>query len=63
MAPEILTRSGHGKVSLQSRIRFQLFTSMRIRIQEAKPTWNHPDPDPFQLQTLLSQKIEFLHEK
>jgi hypothetical protein len=53
MAPEILTRSGHGKVSLQSRIRIQLFSSLRIRIQVAKSTWIHPDPDP--VQTLLSK--------
>ncbi len=35
----------------------------RIRIQGAKPMWNHADPDPDPCHTLLSQKVELLHEK
>ncbi len=43
------------------RIWIQLFVSMRIRIQGAKPMRIHVDPDPDQ--TFKSQKVEFLQEK
>jgi hypothetical protein len=44
-------------------IRVQLFISMRIRIQVAKPMRIHPDSDPDPGQTSMPQKVEFLHEK
>ncbi len=40
------------------RIRIQLFTSMRMRIQEAKPMRFHANPDLDPGQTLPSQKAE-----
>jgi hypothetical protein len=39
------------------RIRIQHFTSIRIRIQGAKPMRIHADPDPSQ--SLPSQKVGF----
>ena len=47
-------------VSMRIQIWIQLFTSMRIQIQGAKPMRIHADTYPGQ--TLPSQKVESVHE-
>jgi hypothetical protein len=53
----------HWGVSMRSRRRIQIITSIRIRIQEAKPILIPAVTDPDPGQTLLSEKVGFLHEK
>ncbi len=43
---------------MRIRIRIQLFTSMRIRIQGAKPMRIHTDPDPGQISR--HKKLDFV---